>query len=75
MIILTMSEELVVVHGPLYTVHVNTFSPTASPSTVAFGLLGSITVPLPAVNDHIPEAGKMGVVADKTVELIGVQNS
>ena len=58
---LTWSDPLPLAHGPLSTVHSNTFTPTGNPVTCVFGSLGSTMVPPPLTSVHVPVAGNTGV--------------
>lgn len=49
-------------HGPLVTVHWNTFTPTPMSVMVVEGLFGEVMVPLPPITVHWPVAGATGVV-------------
>ena len=72
---LTWSEVTPFAHGPLVTVHSNTFSPTAKPVMLLVGLFGEVMVPEPLTSVHVPIAGKITLLPAMVTLEAGVQIS
>lgn len=53
----TLTWSLVDPHGPLFTLHWNTFWPTPSPVIVVKGEVGAVIVPWPLMRIHDPVPG------------------
>src|SRR5690606_21644939 len=70
---LTWSLVMPAPQGPLSTVHVKMFSPTARPVTVAFGSEASEKVPCPCCTVHTPVAGKVRALPASVALVTGVQ--
>lgn len=66
------SSNVVPPHGPLFTVQRKVFVPIPRDVIVVVGDVGFVIVPEPAVNVHVPVAGKINELPAMVAVVFGV---